>query len=359
MRKLTVVAIVKLTVVAIVPILLGGARPALAAPPASKAERQAVQKELASLERPGLTIGEFPLAAKNAIVDGDTIHVQGLDSSLRLLGIDTEETFKHEAERRAYEAGWAEYVRDQRGSSPRPVKMATPLGEDAKKFAERFFAGVTTVRLERDHPREVRDYYNRYLAYVIVTRAGKEQNYAIECVRAGFAPYFTKYGYSRRFHDQFVAAEAEARAAHRGIWDPSRRHYPDYDERKAWWDARARVIQKFEREAADKDTYLELTNIDVPERLEKLIGKEVVVLGAVGEIRLGDRGPTLVMLSRRRTDDFPIVFFDKDVFASSHIAEHVGEYVRVTGFVSRYEDKARGKVQLEIKIDVPSQIGLP
>jgi endonuclease YncB( thermonuclease family) len=347
MRTLTLIA------VAIILVLFGGARAALAAPPAGKAERPAVPTELATFASPELTLGEFRLASKNAIVDGDTIHVQGLDSSLRLLGIDTEETFKHDAERRAYEAGWAEYLRDGRGGSPRPVKMATPLGEDAKKFAQRFFAGVTTVRLERDHPREVRDYYNRYLAYVIVTRAGKEQNYAVECVRAGFAPYFTKYGYSRRFHDQFVAAEAQARAAHRGIWDPSGRHNPDYEERKVWWDARARVIQKFEREAAGKDNYLELTQIDVPERLEKLVGKEVVVLGAIGAIKLGDRRPTLVMLSRRRSDDFPIVFFDKNVFASSHVADHVGEYVRV------YEDKARGRVQLQIKIDEPSQIGLP
>jgi len=340
-------------------IAVGCASAAKPIPSERKQERRATQKELATFEAPGLVIGEFPLAAKNAIVDGDTIRVQGLDSTLRILAIDAEETFKHETERRAYEAGWDKYLKDQRGTSPHPVKMATPLGDEAKVFAQHFFDGVSTVRLERDHPKEVRDYYNRYLAYVMVQKDGKWLNYNVECVRAGYAPYFTKYGYSRRFHDEFVAAENEARAAKRGIWDPTKQHYPDYDERKVWWDARAEFIQKFETEAADKDNYIELTNIDVPERLEKFLGKQVVILGAISEVKLGDTGPTLVMLSRRRGNDFPLVFFDKDVFAASHVANHVGEYIRVKGYVSKYEDATRGRTQIQIKIDVPDQIVLP
>src|SRR5262249_20390861 len=183
---------------------------------------------------------------------------------------------------------------------------ATPLGDEAKKFAEGFFARVTTVRLERDHPKEVRDYYDRYLAYVFAEKDGKWLNYNVECVRAGYAPYFTKYGYSRRFHDAFVAAEKEARAARRGIWDPKKQHYPDYDERKVWWDARAEFIRAFEAEAAGDERMIALTRIDGLERLEALAGKEVVLLGAVSEVKLGDRGPTIVRLSRRRGSDFPI-----------------------------------------------------
>src|SRR5439155_11730759 len=56
--------------------------------------RKQAQHTLAKLEAPGTTIGEFQVTS---VVDGDTIHVDGLDSSLRLLGIDTEETFKSEA----------------------------------------------------------------------------------------------------------------------------------------------------------------------------------------------------------------------------------------------------------------------
>src|SRR5215510_11439405 len=124
--------------------------------------RKLAQKSLQKLEAPGLVIGEFKVTK---VTDGDTIRVDGLDSSLRLLGIDTEETFKSEGDRRAFEAGWQQYARDKRGLSGRPVKFATPLGEDAKHFADKFFEGADRVRLERDHPAEIRDRYNRYLAY--------------------------------------------------------------------------------------------------------------------------------------------------------------------------------------------------
>ncbi|MBV8758479.1 MAG: thermonuclease family protein, partial [Deltaproteobacteria bacterium] len=157
-----------------------------------------------------LVIGDFKLVR---VVDGDTIRVDGLDNSLRLLGLDTEETFKHAKERRAYAAGWDSYVKGVRGDSPRPVKFATPMGDEAKAWAERFFAGVTTVRLERDDADEIRDRYKRYLAYVLVERDGQWLNYNVEAVRAGMAPYFPKYGRSRRYHDAFVKAEAEAKAA--------------------------------------------------------------------------------------------------------------------------------------------------
>jgi endonuclease YncB( thermonuclease family) len=196
-----------------------------------KETKKALQKRLSAFENPGLLIGEYTIAT-NGIVDGDTVKVDGLGASLRLLGVDTEETFKHDSERRAYEAGWESYIKNMRGGSPRPVKYATPLGDDAKKYAQKFFQGIEVVRLERDHPKEIRDYYNRYLAYIIIKRDGKELNYNVEVIRAGFSPYFSKYGYSRRFHADFVAAEDEARAAHRGIWDPTLQHYPDYDERK-------------------------------------------------------------------------------------------------------------------------------
>ena len=106
----------------------------------------------------GLDIGEFPIDGPNAVVDGDTIKVKGLSSSLRLLGIDTEETFKHDWERKLFAQGWEEYLAAMRGSAARPVKMATPVGDDAKRWAQAFFNGVTKVKLERDHPGEIRDY---------------------------------------------------------------------------------------------------------------------------------------------------------------------------------------------------------
>ena len=181
-----------------------------ASPAERRYSREAAQAALSQLESPGLLIGEFALAPA-AVVDGDTIKVKGLDTSLRLLALDTEETFKRESDRRAAEAGFDAYLAAKRGDKARPIKAGTPLGMDAKRFAEEFFAGAEVVRLERDHPKDLRGRFNRYLAYVFVQKNGKWSNYNLEAVRAGMSPYFTKYGYSRRFDREFREAEAEAR----------------------------------------------------------------------------------------------------------------------------------------------------
>ena len=230
-----------------------------------------------------VVIGEFKL---QRVVDGDTVRVQGLDSSLRLLGIDTEETFKHDKERRAYAKGFAAYAKEVRGSSLRPAKFATPLGDEAKQWAEAWFAGVTTVRLERDDPHEIKDRYRRYLAYVLAEKHGKWLNYNVEAVRAGMSPYFPKYGRSRRYDRDFIAAEAEAKAAKRGIWAPGAEAYPDYPEREAWWTARGDFVAKFHDDAAHshRAVMIDLTHDDAVAQLEANVGHEVVALGVVGEI---------------------------------------------------------------------------
>lgn len=314
-----------------------------------------VQKRLQQLETPGLLIGEFPLA-RNAVVDGDTIKVAGLDTSLRLLAIDTEETFKSEEDRRLFELGFDNYLKTKRGDSSKPVKVATPLGEDAKDFATKFFEGVNIVRLERDHPKEIRGRFNRYLAYVFVKRGGEWVNYNVECVRAGMSPYFSKYSYSRRFHDQFTEAQKEAREKGLGIWDPRREHYRDYPARLKWWNARADFIKKFESDAVGKSNYIILTNWDSLRRLEAHQGKPVVVLATVGKIKIGDKGPTRVMLGRRLLGDFPLIFFDRDVFGTSNIARWSGEFVRVSGTVSRYRNRHTQKEELQIVISLPGSI---
>jgi len=322
---------------------------------ATRYSRTQVQASLGHLEEPGVTIGEFRLTR---VVDGDTIRVDGLDSSLRLLGMDTEETFKSEKDRLLFENGWEQYLAAKRGDSRHPVKAATPLGDEAKEFAKHFFEGAGPIRLERDDPREIRDRYDRYLAYALVEKDGTWRVYNVEAVRAGMSPYFSKYGYSRRYHEQFVAAEREARAARRGIWDPAKMHYPDYDERKPWWTARAEFIAEFEREAQGRQDHVNLTQFDALARIEKHLGKEITVLGTVGEVKRGDRGPTRVMLSRRMHGDFPIIFFDKDVFASTGIAGWTGELVMVRGVVTEYVNKRNDRRQLQIVVDRPGQVVL-
>ena len=320
---------------------------------ARRYSRARVQESLKKLETPGLVIGEFPLAGR-PVVDGDTIRVEGLDSSLRLLAIDTEETIKDKVSRIEVEGDWGAYLDKRRGR--RPGRAGTPMGEEAKRFAIAFFNGVRTVRLERDHPKEIRDRFDRYLAYAFVLKNGTWVNYNVEAVRAGMAPYYTKYGYSRRFHDEFVAAEKEAREAKRGIWRPGARAYDDYDERRSWWTARADFIREFERDAQGRDDFIMLTNWDSLHRIEKKLGQEVTVLGTVSQIVLGDRGPTRVMLSRRQFSDLALIFFDKDVFAASGIGRYQGEFVRVTGVVSEYKNRYNNRRQLQLIINLPSQV---
>lgn len=324
----------------------------------SKSARRVKKAEIAErikkMETPGLVIGEFPLAA-DPVVDGDTIRVAGLRTSLRLIAIDTEETFKSEDDRRLYEMGFEEYLKAKKGKRLQPIKVATPIGEEAKKFGQSFFAGVGMVRLERDHPREIRDRYNRYLAYIFALKNGQWINYNIECVRAGMSPYFVKYSYSRRFHREFVAAQKEAQAARRGIWDPAKEHYNDYPERLEWWEARAEFIQNFEKEAEGRENYIKLDHWDAVRRIEQHLGKEVVLLGTVSEVRLNDRGPNIVMLGRRQGQDFPLVFFDKDVFGSSGIGAYEGEYVVVRGKITLYKGRG-GRQQLQMQIMTPGQI---
>ncbi|HEY3803409.1 MAG TPA: thermonuclease family protein [Kofleriaceae bacterium] len=276
------------------------------------------------------------------VVDGDTIRVSGLDNSLRLLGIDTEETFKHRSEREAFARGWQQYVTGVRGTSRHPVKFATPLGEDAKRWADAWFADVHAVKIERDDPQEIRDRYGRYLAYVLAEKHGKWLCYNVEAVRAGMSPYFPKYGRSRRYHADFVAAEAEAKAAHRGIWAPNAQAYPDYPEREAWWAARGDFVEAFRAHANDP-SYIDVSHADASARLGQLVGKPVVVLGVVDKIYGGH--PARVMLG-----EVPLVFFHADVLDGTQLAAWQGEFVTASGTVSIYKGK------LELVIDRPSQI---
>lgn len=327
-----------------------------ACPPAAttRYKRQQAQASLKKLGTPGLVLGEFNLTK---VLDGDTVRVDGLESSLRLVGLDTEETFKNEFDRRGADTDFDEYLASKR-TGRHPAKAATPLGEDGKKFAKAFFDGHTKVRIERDDPREIRDTYERYLAYVFAEKNGIWVNYNVECVRAGMSPYFMKYGYSKRFHEEFAAAEAEARAARRGIWDPALQHYPDYDERMPWWKARAEFLARFQRQADLDPAFIVLNQWDALKRIEEHEGQEVSVLAIIGDVKLGDRGPTKVMLALKRTSSFPLIFFDKDVFASSQVADWRGEFIVAKGVVTSYVNKFTKRKQLQIVIERASQLTL-
>ncbi len=332
---------------------LAAAAGACSTPSGERYSRKEAQRSIGKLEAPGLVLGEFRVTK---VVDADTIRVDGLDASLRLLGVDAEETFKNEADRRAVEAGWDAYLKMKRGDSSRPIKAASPMGEVAKAWGVRWFDGVRRVRIERDHAAEIRDRFDRYLAYVIAEKDGRWLNYNVELVRAGMSPYFPKYGNSRRFHKEFVEAQAEARAQRRGIWQPGALAYPDYAEREAWWTARADFIEAFRREAGDKPAYIDITHVNALSRLEEHVGKEVHLLGTIDDVVRPARGPARALMAYSRRQSFPLIFFDPDVLSMSGVDAWRSEFVVVTGVPTFYENKHTGRKQLQIVVDRASQV---
>lgn len=321
--------------------------------PSKAAERETASRGAVGGE--GLLIGLYPLAAK-PVIDGDTIRVNGIESSIRLISLDTEERFHGRAERADATQDFEGYLERRRGDSRRPTKTGTPMGERATEFAIAFFEGAEVVRLERDDPKELRGHYGRPLAYALIQKDGRWTSYNEECIRAGMSPYFTKYGYSRRFHNDFSHAEAEARRAGRGIWDPNSESYGDYDERKAWWNARADFIRAFEHEANRRDDFILLSHWDAAVRLESKLGEEVTVLSTVTRIK---HFKTLVRVSlaMERNNHFPIIFFDREVFGRSGLAEYDREPIRVRGRVERY---TKGEYStLQIVVTDPSQVTTP
>lgn len=309
----------------------------------------------AAVGKAGLLIGEYRLAA-DPVIDGDTIRVDGINDSIRLLSLDTEEPFHGKAERSAAAKDFDGYLKKKRGGAKRPRKSGTPMGEEASEFAKAFFRGAGSVRLERDDPKEIRGHFGRPLAYALVEKDGRWTSYNVECVRAGMSPYFTKYGYSHRFHNQLAHAEAEAKEAKRGIWNPKAQGYGDYEERKAWWNARADFIRAFEHEANRRDDFVLLSHWDAPTRLEANLGKNVTVLSTIDRIKRF-KGLVRVALAMEPGRPFPIIFFDEAVFGGSRLADYQGEPIRVRGRIERYTKGSY--TTLQIVVDDPAQVTTP
>lgn len=171
------------------------------------------------------------------VIDGDTIKVllNNEEESIRFTCLDTEES--------------------QHGSD----KPVTNAGILASKWAKQYFGandqgipnGDVRVDLEFDtnDPVQVclekhRDNYGRLLCYVY--KAGDPENSNVRIVREGWSPYFVKYGRSRLYHRQFVAAEVEAQAKGIAIWNPATNvgsNRRDYTTLVPWWHLRDNVVQ--------------------------------------------------------------------------------------------------------------------
>lgn len=259
-----------------------------------------------------LVIGNFKITK---VTDGDTFKFEGLDKSARLLGIDTEETFKTEdAEQKTNEiaAYWEKFYLEQKGDSKFPVKTDSPLGFESWKWAEIFFTGVDSVRLEKEGDDRTVDIFGRYLVYLIAYKNGQEINYNVECVKQGYSPYFNKYGNSLRFHSEFVEAQNYAKENKLGIWDPEKKHYPDYEERLIWWNKRAAQLESYERKYSGNEDYFNIAGEKDFARLQENVGKEITVFGNIGDV-LTKKNPVILKIPHDKKNSFDIVVFEKDL----------------------------------------------
>ncbi len=262
----------------------------------------------------GFLVGEFEV---ERVVDGDTIAVGGLDSTIRFLCIDTEECEKGPGaeERTEKIAGrFVAYARERVREDPLG-QFTTPMGLEAKKFAKSWFPLGSRVRVEYDSLSRKTGYFSRVLGYVFVNRDGRWVNYNIECVRAGMSPYFDKYGKSGRFEAEFIAAEREARIHGRGIWSGHAMSYPNYDERMAAWWRRAETMARFEEKYGTQENAIMVIDEHDWQRLPGLLGQEVLLLGNLK--RSGATlQTTLLELHHKEFERVALQFPDADLFYS-------------------------------------------
>ena len=148
------------------------------------------------------------------VVDGDTIVVnyKGNLEKVRLLRVNTPESVHPDK------------------------KQNIPMGKVASDYTKGRL-NVKYVGLEFEGP--LRGNYGRLLAYVFIDGV----NFNIDLVRQGLSPYYTKYGQSQKYNQDFREAERYARSNKLGIWgDPELTQ--KYLRLKSKWGQSATALKK-------------------------------------------------------------------------------------------------------------------
>jgi len=212
------------------------------------------------------------------VVDGDTIHIEraGVVEKLRLLSVDTEEVIRG-------------------GGNTSGTKPQTTFGTQCAEWAVTFFealadeGGETRVGLWFPNDSEARDIYGRLLCHVVLAD-GTDFNLLL--LEEGKSPYFNKYGNSLEFDAEFRAAQAAAREAKLGIWDPetNQSKTPDtpsvkrpYEVLMPWWEARARAIDELRsKRAKDPMRYVDAGDPDQLEAVTRAKSPEPAMVEVFG-----------------------------------------------------------------------------
>ncbi|HRA99206.1 MAG TPA: thermonuclease family protein [Ignavibacteria bacterium] len=292
-----------------------------------------------------LTLGTFRITK---VVDGDTFKFENMDGSSRLLGIDTEETFKtDDAERKTaeIEANWDEYYKFEKGDNKMPVKTNSPLGYEAMVWAQDYLKNVEFARLEKEDENRSLDIFGRYLVYMFIEKDGKQINYNVEIVRLGYSPYFNKYGNSKKYHNDFLEAQEYAMNNKLGIWDPEKKHYPDYEERIVWWNKRAEQLENFNSKYSGTENYFNLADDSDYKRLSENVGKEIVVFGNISDV-LTKKFPYLLRIPHTKNETFEVVVFEENIniLDEIDIDSKKDYYTYIKGTLKEY----KGRYQIEL-----------
>ena len=127
------------------------------------------------------------------VIDGDTIRVRldGARFTVRLTGVDTPET-------------------------THPTRGVEPDGPEAADDTTARLTGAT-VRLDLDPAGDDQDADGRILRYVVLSTG---ENVNATLVREGYGTAIRAFPYSRQ--RDFIALEAQARRARRGLWSQPR-----------------------------------------------------------------------------------------------------------------------------------------
>lgn len=306
-------------------------------------EVEAVSAKGAELAPRGV-VQRAELREDDGIVDGDTLRAVGFGQSIRLLCIDTEETLEGE-DLEAATRDWVAYQEEKSAESEGPANYGTFLGNEATEFAREFFEEYDEIFVEYQSPKNTRGFYGRHLGYVWVQDGedGPWKNYSVEAVRAGMSPYFTSFGWCDKYHDEFEAAQNEAREAQRGIWAPDAKGYDDYEERLQRWNRRARQVGLFRTHFADKPNTVELGTDTAMSSLRLKVGERVIVFGALDRHAPRARPPKLHLYHRHR-DDFVVVVDEGLSFDQFGVDFVPNQFLYVEGQVEMY----RGNPQLRV-----------
>ena len=290
-------------------------------------------------------VGEYPL---QKVVDGDTVKAEGLDASVRILFIDTEEAFKHKT---AYEKtkeisdNWDDYLASKMiNKKSKPIKFNTPNGYQAAVWTKEFFRDVSVIRLEYDNLESKKGFYGRYLAYVFAKKGDKWVNFNLEIIKHGYSPYSAKYGRSIRFHKEFTEAQEFAKSKKIGIWNEKGKHYPDYDERLAWWDKRGEQIDTYRTKYKSEFLFMGGNDFDYY-NLKKFIDKDVKLFGLLSGT-LEEMDEFTAKMPVKQFVDVYLHYPKRKGYDLKKLKEMEDYYIYVTGTLKLDQD---GKYHVYIK----------